>query len=295
MGPDAARDTLIGIVLMGSATMMFACLDAQAKYLSQELPVLQVAWGRYFVNFVVVALVFLPRRGLRLLRTYRLGLQLGRSVLLVCCTVLFFLAISQMPLADAIALGFVSPLLVTALSVPLLGEQVGARRWTAVAIGFVGAMIIVRPGLGVMHWAAGLVLLMAVFYALYQIFTRKLGVTEDPWTTLFYSAMVGAAALTAAMPFVWVTPPTLWHAMMLADLGIFGGFGHYLLILAFRRAPAAVLAPLTYLSLPWGVVTGYLVFGDFPDAWTFAGSGVLIATGLYILYREGVRRRVESD
>lgn len=285
------RNNLGGIQLMAAAILMFSLLDAQAKWLTQYLPALEIAWCRYAGHFVFMTALFWPRRRAGLLRTGKLTLQLVRSVLLVACTLLFFIAITYLPLADAVAISFVSPLLLTALSVPLLKEQVGIRRWSAVAVGFVGMLIIVRPGLGVMHWAAGLLLLMSLFYALFQIITRLISDTEDAITTLYYSALVGFVLLSLAVPFVWTAPPGLMEAAMMCGLGFFGGVGHYFLIRAYALAPAALLAPMSYGSLLTGTALGYAVWGDFPDLWTLTGAGILIATGAYIIYREAVRRR----
>lgn len=283
------QNQLAGIMLALGAMFLLSLMDLQAKYLSQSLPVIQIAWARYFFHFAFMAVIFWPRRGSSLLRTSRPGLQWIRSLLLVLCTIAFFTAIQYMPLADAVAISFISPLLVTALSVPLLGEAVGRRRWTAVAIGFIGAMIIVRPGLGVMHWAVWLLLLMALGYALYQITTRMLSSTDDPITTLFFSGLVGAAAMTLVVPFFWRNPATPEQWLMLASLGLMGAIGHYALIKSFEFAPVAVLAPLSYTALLWNTWFGYLTFGDLPDRWTVGGAAILIATGIYIIYREGVR------
>ncbi|MBT7977161.1 MAG: DMT family transporter [Rhodospirillaceae bacterium] len=285
------QNQLAGIMLALGALFLFSLLDVQAKYLGQTLPVSQVVWARYFGHFAVMAVIFMPRRGLGLFRTRRPGLQLVRSILLLLCTAAFFTAIQYMPLADAVSISFVSPLLVTALSGPLLGEVVGPRRWSAVAVGFLGAMIIVRPGLGVMHWAAWLLLVMALGFALYQITTRMLSRTDDPITTLFFSAIVGAGAMSLIVPFFWQMPLEPEHWLMLSSLGIIGGVGHYALIKSFQFAPVAVLAPLAYTALLWNTLFGYLVFGDLPDRWTLIGASVLVATGIYILYREGVRGR----
>jgi len=283
------QNQLAGIMLALGAMFLLSLMDLQAKYLSQTMPVMQITWARYFFHFAFMAVIFLPRRGRSLLRTSRPGLQWMRSLLLVFCTITFFTAIQYMPLADAVAISFISPLLVTALSVPLLGEMVGRRRWTAVAVGFVGALIIVRPGLGVMHWAVWLLLLMALGYALYQITTRMLSSTDDPITTLFFSGLVGAAAMTLVVPFFWQNPATPEHWLMLASLGMLGAIGHYALIRSFEFAPVAVLAPLSYTALLWNTLFGYLAFGDLPDRWTVGGASILIATGIYIIYREGVR------
>ncbi len=292
---SVGRNQLAGIALTLTAIMLFSFLDLQGKYLGQTYPVAQIVWARYFGNFAVMVVIFWPRRGFSLLRTKRPGLQIFRSLLLVLCTVIFFTAIQYMPLADAVAIAFVSPLLLTALSVPFLGEVVGRRRWSAVGIGFIGAMIIVRPGMGVMHWAAWLLLGMALAYAMYQITTRMLSHTDDPITTLFFSAIVGTILVSAVVPFYWQTPETLSHWLMLGNMGVIGGIAHYILIRSFEFAPAAVLAPLAYTALLWNTLNGYLVFGDLPDRWTVGGAAILIATGIYILYREGVRSREAAE
>lgn len=286
--PAAARKA---ILLSLCAVFLFSLLDLQAKWLGQTQPVSQVVWARYFGHFAIMTVFLWPGRGLRLLRTKAPVLQVSRGALLLACTVLFFLAIQRLPLADAVAIGFVAPLFATALSVPLLKEQVGVRRWSAVLVGFVGALIIVRPGLGVFDTAALLVLGMAVCFALYQNLTRMVSGTDDSVVSLYYTAVVGALAASLVVPFTWTDLPGWREAAMLAGLGIWAGLGHYLYILAFRLAPIAVITPLMYTALLWNTANGYLVFGDLPDRWTVLGASVLIATGLYVLYREGVRRR----
>ncbi|MDP6691067.1 MAG: DMT family transporter [Alphaproteobacteria bacterium] len=282
------QNQLLGILLALLSMLLLSLMDLLAKYLGQSLPVAQTTWARYFFQFVIMAAIFWPRRGLGLIRTSRPGLQLFRSLLLLFCTVIFFTAINYMSLADAVAISFVSPLMVTALSVPLLGEAVGRRRWSAVAVGFIGAMIIIRPGMGVMHWAAWMLLGLALAFALYQITTRMLSQTDDPMATLFISAVVGAVFASLVVPFYWQTPATAYIWLLLAGMGVLGGLGHYILIRSLEFAPVAVLAPLSYTALMWNTLFGYLVFGDLPDRWTLIGAAILIATGIYILYREGV-------
>ena len=286
--PSGQRQ-LHGILLMLAASLMFSLLDLQAKYLAQSQPVMQIAWARYFGHFVLMMVFLWPRHGRTLLRTGRPVLQIVRSLLLLLCTVLFFLALKFLPLADAVAVSFVSPVIATALSVPFLRENVGMHRWTAVAVGLIGALIIVRPGLGVMHWAVFLALGTAFFFAVFQLTTRMLSTTDDALVTLYYSALIGAVILSVIVPFYWAPTPGLRETVMLAGLGLFAGFGHYLLIKSFEYAPLSVLAPLNYSSLLWGALLGYLVFRDFPDAFTLLGAGVLIATGIYIVYREGLK------
>jgi len=282
---------LAGILLAMGAIVLFCLMDLQAKYLGQTLHVTQIVWARYFGLFIILMVLFAPRRGLGLVRSKRPVLQWIRSLLLLFCTVAFFLAIQFMPLADAVSISFLSPLLVTALSVPLLGEVVGKHRWGAVFVGFLGAMIIIRPGMGVMHWAAWLLLAVAFGYALYQITTRIVASQDDAIMSLFYTAFVGAGLVTAIVPFFWRNPVETEHWLMLGALGAIGGLSHYMLIKAFEFAPVAVLAPISYTSLPWNTLFGYWVFGDLPDRWTVIGASILITTGIYILYREGLQVR----
>ena len=268
---------------MVGTVFCFVVMDAMAKYLMRDYSVPQVVWGRYAFHLAAIVVVLAPRRRLWF-RTRRLGLQLFRSMVLLLATVLFFTALSYMPLADASALIYVSPLLVTALSVPILGERVGPRRWTAVVIGFIGTLVIVRPGAGVMHPAAFLVLGTALCFAIYQITTRVLSTTENALTTLFYTAAAGALCTTLALPFFW-TPPSAFAWALMAGVGLVGAFGHFLMIQAYQRASVSGLAPYLYTQLIWAVIFGYLVFADLPDAWTIAGAAVITASGLFVFYR----------
>lgn len=275
----------LGIVLMLSTMTMFSCLDATAKYLTGSMHVVQILWGRYFFHALVliVALPFLG--GHRRLRTGRPYLQVGRSVLLLGATAFFFTSLRYLQLAEAASIGFVSPLIVTVLSVPILGERVGLRRWAGVAAGFLGVLIITRPGSGVMHWAAALPLGMACCYSMYQIATRGLSGTDHPITTLFYTAVVGAGVMSVLVPFVWVSPSSAaW--LLMVSLGLFGGLGHFMLIQAYRFAEASMLAPFSYSTIITSTAAGYVVFRQLPDAWTFIGAGVVVLSGLYLFQRE---------
>jgi drug/metabolite transporter (DMT)-like permease len=286
-----AANHLRGILLMLAVGLSFTILDATAKHLTQSLPVLEIAWGRYLFHLAVLPL-FLGGKSLRsAFRSTRPGLQIVRSSLLLGSTVFFFLAVKHIPLADATAIGFVSPLLVTCLSVPLLGEQVGIRRWIAVIIGFASVLIIIRPGFGMVHWAMSLPVLTAACFALYQITTRILSRSDGTPTTYFFSATVGLAVTTACLPWQWVAPD-FWGWLSLIFLGSAGGFSHYLLIRAFAIAPASLLAPFAYAQLIWSITIGYLWFDDFPDLWTIGGGAIICLSGLYVLYRE---RRVARD
>ena len=278
-----------GILYMAAAAFLFSVVDAQAKYLSAELPVLQIAWARQFGMLVGVVLVMWPRAGFGVLRTRRLGLQLLRGALVLLSSTLFIVAISYVPLADAVAVSFVAPFLVTIVSAVVLKEAVGVRRWLAVAVGFAGAMVVIRPGLGALHPAAFLVVGAAAGFALYQTIARLISDTEDARTTLSYTALVGAGLLSAVVPFQWAWPSTPLDAAVLAGLGLWAGLAEYMVLKAFVTAPGAVVAPLQYTMLVWGTLSGYLLFADLPDLWTLIGAAILIATGLYTYHREGRR------
>ncbi|MGQ0675117.1 MAG: DMT family transporter [Rhodospirillales bacterium] len=289
MNAPAPANALRGIMLMLATMFVFVVIDALAKHLTADLPVMQVVWARN-VFALAFSLLLLRGRGVAMLRaTRRPGLQLARSAFQFVSTAIFFTALYYIPLADAIAIGFVSPLVLTALSVPLLGEKVGPRRWAAVAAGFLGVLVIIRPGFGQTHWAMLLPLAMAFTSAFYNVLTRILAGEEHPMTTLWYTTLVGSVLTSAIMPFQWVAPgPAGWALMAL--LGAAGGVGHFLLIKAFSHAPASMLAPFNYSQMIWSIPIGYLVFGDLPDLYTLAGAAIIAASGIYTAYRERVRR-----
>jgi drug/metabolite transporter (DMT)-like permease len=218
-------------------------------------------------------------------------LQLVRSMLLLGSTLGNFAALRYLQLDEAIALVFSTPFFVAALSGPMLGEWVRWRRWAAIAVGFVGVLVVVRPGPGTFQPAALLSLSAALCYALYSITTRSLARTDPNDTTLFYSNIVGALALLPVVPFVWATPADPLVIALMVATGAIGSFGHYLLIAAHRLAPAAVLSPFIYTEIVLVTVSGFLVFGDVPNRFTLTGAGIVVASGLYLLHRETVVRR----
>ena len=284
--PQAAEmaDERRGILWMLLTMFLYVSMNAIAKELMLTYPVPQVVWARYFFQMVFVILI-LRHRLPKVIVTGSLKLQLGRSVMLLCSSALFFTAMSLLPLADITAVMFVGPLLVTALSMPVLGERVGPRRWTSVAVGFVGALIIIRPGVGVMHAAALLPLGAAFAYAFYETTTRLLSRTDRAITTLVYSASIGAFATSFVAPFYWLPPdPMAWF--MLAAMGVLAGSGHFAVIKAFEAAPAATVTPFGYSTLLWAIFYGFILFDELPDAWTLVGAGVIILSGLYIFNRE---------
>lgn len=278
-----------GILWMLLAVLMFVALDTLAKLLTESYPVWQVVWARYVFHLLLIALV-LHRALPATLRTRRLPLQLFRSLLLVATTVLFFLGLRLLPLAEAAAVMLLGPLFITALSVPLLREKVGPRRWAGVGVGLIGALIVIRPGTDVFVLASLLPLSAALINAFYHITTRQLSRTDSPMTTLAYSALVGAAVTSLAAPFFWVSPDAVGWLMM-AGVGLLGGGSHFCLIKAYGEAPAAVVAPFGYSNIVWAVIFGLVIWGDLPDAWTLLGAAVLVGSGLYVFHREQVRKR----
>jgi drug/metabolite transporter (DMT)-like permease len=283
-------DVLRGILLMCAGVCTFPFMNAAVKLLAHGYPAMEITWARFTGHLVFMLALFLPQYRWTLLRTRRPAVQIGRSLLMLASNLVFVIAIASVPLATASAIGFTSPLIVTALSVPLLGESVGWRRWTAVLVGFAGALIVIRPGSGFRDPAVLLLLLSSLAYALYQILTRMAGRIDSAATGIVFAALLGSLAMTLAMPFVFVMPRSLTDWALLCSLGLLGGCGHYLVIRAFQLGPAATIAPLGYVELVGSTVLGYLLFGNFPDLWTWIGAAVIIASGIYIAWRERYRR-----
>jgi drug/metabolite transporter (DMT)-like permease len=283
---ELRRQRLTGIGMMCAAVLCFACLDAMAKYLGTHMDILQVVGVRYAAAFFIALAISNPITRPGLLQTGRPSLQLVRSALLLGSTVFNFMAFRYLQLDEALAILFSTPFLVAIMAGPILGEWVGWRRWTAILVGFAGVLVVVRPGLGGMHWAALLSLGSAFCYAAYNIATRMLSTTDSSETTLFYANLFGAVLMLPVLPFIWTPPPHWLDYVLMVAVGCFGAGGHFLLILAHRNAPASVLSPFIYTQIVWAVTLGWLVFADVPNRWTIAGAGIVIASGLYLLYRE---------
>jgi drug/metabolite transporter (DMT)-like permease len=289
------RQRLTGIALMCCAVASFSCLDATGKYLNHHMATAQVVWARYFFAFVLTLAFVNPISRPGLTRTARPWLQIGRSALLLLSTGFNLFALRWLQLDEALSILFSTPFLVALLCVPLLGEQVGWRRWSAITVGFLGVLVVARPGLGGLHPAALLSFGGAVCYAFYVIATRFLSHSDSSDTTQFYTNLVGAVAMTAVAPFVW-TPPDGWLiAVLMVLIGALGGGGHYLLIRAHRLAPASTLAPFIYTQMVWTTTLGFLVFDDLPHRWTIIGGSIVIGSGLYLLHRETVRGKPEPS
>ena len=283
--PLPAGKPLYGIVFMILMTVCFASLDAAAKHLSSELPLLMVVWGRYVFHFLFVTLFFFRKASGNIIQTKKIKLQILRSILIVCAGISFWGALMFMPLTDCFVIAFTSPLLVTALSVPILGENVGIHRWGVVMVGLLGVLIVMRPGMGVVQWVSALPLITALFYASLQITTRILGQSDNALTTLFYSGAGGLILSSISVLFVWVSP-TFEQWLVFLLLGFLGTMGHYLMIRAFEFAPVSLLAPFDYTTLIWATILGFILFGDLPDTWTISGAIIITSSGLYLMMHE---------
>src|SRR5262249_17016924 len=284
-------DALRAILLMCIGVSMFPFLNTGIKLLTPDYSVIEIVWARFTGHLLTMIAVFLPSQGWRVFRANRPAIQITRSFLLLGSTAFSVSGIGYVPLATASAIGFSSPIIVTALSVPLLRESVGPRRWSAVIVGFIGVLIVVRPGSGQLSSATLLLLCASGCYALYQIATRRSSQHDSAETGIIYAALVGTIVTGALVPFGFEPPHGLFDTALLASLGLFGGVGHYFVIRAFRLGPAALISPLGYLELVGTTTLGYLVFHNFPDSWTWIGVGLIVASGIYIALREPRRRR----
>ena len=278
-----------GIALILASTLFLGTSDATAKYLSTTLPSIEIAWIRFLVFALIMTPAMVPGSPVFALRTDRLGLQLLRGAALLSSSLLFITGLGYLPIAEASATGFVSPLFVTALSILFLNERVGLRRWLATVVGLAGVLIILRPGTSAFHPAAFFPLVSALAWAATMIMTRMMSGREHASTVMTYSSIAGLAILSALVPFVWVAPS--WHDILFGVLiGVASTAGQWIVVLAFRYADASVLAPFSYTQLLWVSILGFLVFGEVPDVWTVTGAFFIVASGVYTAHRERVRR-----
>ncbi len=286
MAGDSGENRAAGILWMLATMFCFILLDAIMKHLLESFSLVQVTWARFF--FATIAAILLCGRRLPTLAVSRSpALQALRSVLLMSTTGLFNAGIRVTPLATGTTIMFLSPLLVTVLSIPLLGEKVGARRWFGVAAGFLGALIVVRPwqeGFAFLTSGVGFLLIAALLNANYQIATRKVRM-DDPLTSLLYTASAGALVTSFIVPWFWSWPGP-WAWVLFVSAGAAGGLGHFCIIKAMAAAPASVVTPFSYTSLVWATGFGFVFWGDWPDPWTWTGAAIIILSGLYIFHRE---------
>ncbi|KMW56641.1 protein of unknown function DUF6 transmembrane [Candidatus Rhodobacter oscarellae] len=275
---------------MAGGMFIFSAVDTQAKFLTDTLHPFQIVWFRQLG--LVLGLVFmLSYHGASILRTAAPGLQVLRGAVAAGSATLFIFAVSYVPLADAVAVTFVAPFMVTLMGALILREPVGMRRWTAVIIGFLATLIIIRPGTGAIHPAAFLVILAAALFAVRQIVSRALAGSDNTMTTVAYTALVSVALLSVPLPFVWQWPTEGWQIALLISMALMAALAETLVIKALELAQAVVVAPLHYTILIWSTFYGWLIFGDLPDLWTWVGAAIITATGIYTLNRERLAAR----
>ncbi len=280
------------IILNLSAWVVLPIMDGFAKFLSSDLPVMQITWARYFftVVFILPIMFFFFKK--QLVWTDKPKLQFIRGLILLTANISFFYAISVISLAKALTLAFVAPLIVTAFSPIFLGEKVGFRRWSAVLTGFIGSLIVIRPGFVDINLASIAALGTGIMYGFYLIITRKLSASDNPLLTLLLTGIIGAIIISIFMPFVWVKP-TINQWSMMAAIGIFASIGHLFLILSLKYADASKLAPLSYFEIITNILIGYYFFSDFPDSWTFLGLFIIIFSGIYISRRHNLSKNIK--
>ncbi|WP_047284245.1 DMT family transporter [Pseudomonas protegens] len=286
---NGAEHPIKGIALICLAVLLFASHDTLSKYLSAFYPIVMVVWARYVVHTLLMLVVFVPRSGFSaVVRTKRPGLQLLRALCLIGTSLLFTTGLRYIPLAEATAVNFLAPLLVTALSVPFLGERVSRAQWLAVLAGFVGGLIVVRPGGALFTPAILLPLGSALCFGFYQLLTRKLSGVDSPTTSNFLTGILNSLVMSALLPFFWSTP-TLVHGLFMIGLGTCGMLGHMLLTQAFRHAAPAMLAPFSYGQILFAGLFGYLIFDHTPDQYALVGIAVICLSGLAVAWAQRKR------
>lgn len=276
---SGVHQPLKGILLIVLATFLFSSHDGLSKYLASIYPIVMVVWARYVVHTLLMAGIFLPRAGLAVLRTRRPGLQVLRALCLLGTSFFFTTGLQYIPLAEATSVNFLSPLLVTALSVPLLGERVSRGQWAAVIVGFIGVLIIVHPGGELFTPAVLLPFCSALCFSFYQLLTRKLSQVDSPTTSNFFAGLFNTLLVSALVPFFWEWP-SLKHGLMMLALGTCGMTAHLFLTQAFRHAPPALLAPFSYCQLVFAGLLGLVFFGHVPEPSALLGIAVVCASGL---------------
>ena len=272
--------------MMAVALICFTAMDSTAKFLSRDLPAMQIVWARYIGAAAVAAVATRVVSRPLLLRSRRPGLQTLRSVLLLGSTLGNFLALRTLQLAETSTIAFLAPIFIALLAGPLLGEWPGKARMAAIFVGFLGVVMATRPGAGAFQPIVVVAVAAAVCNAGYSLATRGLAGRDSGQTTLLWTQFAGVVALTPLLPWFWVAPPNALDWLLLGGLGALGAFGHSLLIMAHQRAPASVLAPFSYSQLLWMIASGYFVFGDWPPPGTLAGAALVGGCGLFLLWRE---------
>jgi drug/metabolite transporter (DMT)-like permease len=285
----------LAIAYILATGLLFSFLDTSAKYLVLSgMDALFVSWMRFLEHLVLALVLFRAWRTPAMFRVVNLPAQILRGALLFGSTIFNFLALETLQLAQTMSISFFSPMLITVLAGPLLGEWAGWRRWLAIGGGFIGVLVITRPGYGTFELGHAYALGSMLSNSFYVIMTRRMGARETAESMIFYSALAPVVLIAPTVPHTASMRPDLFHWAILLSLGLYGGFGHWLLIRAYKIATASGLAPYPYMQMVWMIFFGYLVFDQFPDRWTLAGAAIIVASGLYIVHREH-RLRLKSS
>lgn len=286
-----------GVLLVTLGVFIFACMDCTTKYLVSTYEVPMVVAIRYIVNCLLMVLLLAPSQGRKLVQTQRTGLVLARALCLAATSLVLGIAIQRMPLAEMTSIVFLSPIMVMLLSGPILGERVGLAGWTAAFLGFIGILLIARPGAGLDPLGTALALVGVLLTACYQLLSRFLARTDHPVPMLFYTAMVGSLIFGAYLPWSWGGPtPTALQALLFFCVGAMGGLGHYLFTVAHRHAPTSVLAPIMYMQLVWAGLLGWGFFGHVPENLTILGMGIVAVSGIAVaLKSRGIRQEAMAE
>ena len=280
--PSRHYRPMLGIFFMCLACSLFPIMNGLVKLLAQTYDFQQIVWARTSMHLLVVVLFFAPRMGVTLFLTRQPASQFISSVNMLLSTFLFFGAVKFVPVADAVSITFVAPLVVVFLAWPILGERITLPRLVAVILGFLGVLVIIRPGSSVFQWASIMILGSAVCYSIYQIYMRRVAGVDHPGTSVFYGALVGTIIMSIAVPFVWKTPATWQDIAMMSSLGVIGALGHFFLAKALTYAPANFIVPFNYTQMIGSVIVGYWMFAEVPDAYTWAGTALIVGAGLLI-------------
>jgi drug/metabolite transporter (DMT)-like permease len=283
------RSLLLGVFFICLSGITSPLMQGFAKQLDKHYDSLEVSWARAFGHVLFLMAAFMPRLGPRIFRTKKLGRHILRSSLLFASNLSYFFAIGFIPLGKAASISMTSPLIVAALAWPMLHERSTPARTLAVVVGFLGVLVIIRPGTEVFHWAILFVIFSALTNSLYQILTKSIADTERAETSAIYSSVVGAFAMIAVLPFVWKTPAGAADLALFCGMGVLGALGHYFVALALGFAPANIVTPFQYVQMVGSVLVGYVMFGDLPDALTWLGAAIVIASGLYIGWTQARR------
>ncbi len=286
-------NNLRGALFMLAGMFVFAAVDAMAKYSTDYLPSLQIVWARYLGLFLGVVFL-ISFRGFIIMKSRHRPLQLVRGMAAAMSATLFIIGLHYVALADAVAVTFIAPLVVTILGALVLGERVGPHRWTATVIGFLGALMVIRPGFASFHPGLIFPFIAAILFAVRQIISRHISHHDRTATTVAYTSLTATFLLTCAMPFVWTAIEPAHLFLVLAAMSLLSALGEILVIRALEVGLAVFVSPLHYTIIIWASLYGFLLFGQFPDFWTWTGAAIITASGLYVMHRERVRRDLDD-